>query len=248
MIAKKMKKYFTFFYRYKINNYHGVSYHEITDHRQKEMFTSYGKSTMIKVFLFCFFIVAAALFFPLWAKIALLLTAGVVILFTLYFFRDPTRKSPAEPRAILAPADGKILLVQQHEHSVLGKSATLVSIFMSPFNVHVNRIPLSGTVTHLRYAPGQFLMAFDAKSMESNERMEIGIDNGMIAVFFNQVSGFLARRIVCALHSGETVKAGERFGMIKFGSRVDLIFPPSVSVVVQPGQITRAGETILARY
>jgi len=243
-----MKIYFTFFYRYKINNYHGGSYHEITDHRQKEMFTPYGKSTMIKIFLLCFLIGAGALLFPLWARISLLLTAGIAILFTLYFFRDPKRNIPAEPRAILAPADGKILLVQQHDHNVLGKSSTLVSIFMSPFNVHVNRIPLSGKVIHLRYSPGQFLMAFDARSMESNERMEIGIDNGEIELFFNQVSGFLARRIVCKLQSGETVKAGERFGMIKFGSRVDLIFPSSVSVVVQPGQITRAGETILARY
>ena len=212
------------------------------------MFTSYGNSTMTKVFIMSLLISAAALLFPIWLRIVFLLTACTAMLFTLYFFRDPDRKIPDENRTVLAPADGKILLVQQHVQKSSGKSVTLISIFMSPFNVHVNRIPLSGTVTHLRYAPGQFLMAFDAKSMESNERMEIGIDNGMIAVFFNQVSGFLARRIVCALHSGETVKAGERFGMIKFGSRVDLIFPPSVSVVVQPGQITRAGETILARY
>ncbi len=212
------------------------------------MFTSYGNSTMTKVFLMCILMSAAALLFPFWAKITIIFIVGIAIVFTLYFFRDPNRKIPDENRTVLAPADGKILLVQPHIHKVTGKSTTLVSIFMSPFNVHVNRIPLSGRVTHLRYSPGKFLMAFDQKSMESNERMEIGIDNGEIEVFFNQVSGFLARRIVCSLHTGDTVTMGNRFGMIKFGSRVDLILPLSASVLVQPGQITRAGETILARY
>ena len=203
---------------------------------------------MTKVFFICLIISAAALFFPFWVKITLLLIVGITIVFTLYFFRDPNRNIPDENRTVLAPADGKILLVQPHVHKVTGKSSTLVSIFMSPFNVHVNRIPLSGKVTHLQYCPGKFLMAFDPKSMESNEKMELGIDNGEIEVFFNQVSGFLARRIVCSLHTGETVTMGDRFGMIKFGSRVDLILPLSASVLVQPGQLTLAGETILARY
>jgi len=212
------------------------------------MFTSYGNSTMTKVFIISLLISAAALLIPFWPRIVFLITAGTAILFTLYFFRDPNRKIPDENRTVLAPADGKILLVQKHDHQGSGKSSTLVSIFMSPFNVHVNRIPISGKVIHLRYCPGTFLMAFDPRSKESNEQMEIGIDNGEIEVFFNQVSGFLARRIVCALHSGETVQAGERFGMIKFGSRVDLFLPPSLSILVKAGQITRAGETILARY
>ncbi|MCX6179730.1 MAG: phosphatidylserine decarboxylase [Chlorobiales bacterium] len=212
------------------------------------MFTLYGRSTIIKVLFLSLLLSAPALFFPFWARIAIFFITASIVLFTLYFFRDPKRKVPDETRIILAPADGKILLVQQHDHKVTGKSSTLVSIFMSPFNVHVNRIPLSGKVTHLRYCPGQFLMAFDNRSMESNEKMEIGIDNGEIQVLFNQISGFLARRIVCALTNGETVKAGEKFGMIKFGSRVDVILPPSASVLVKPGQVTLAGETILARY
>ena len=212
------------------------------------MFTSYGNSTMIKVFSMCFLTSAAALFLPFWARIAFMLIAGIAILFTLYFFRDPHRNIPKDNRTVLSPADGKVLLVQPHVNKVTGKSSTLVSIFMSPFNVHVNRIPLSGKVTHLRYSPGKFLMAFDPRSMESNEKMEIGIENGDIEVFFNQVSGFLARRIVCSLHTDETVTMGERFGMIKFGSRVDVILPSSASVQVQPGQLTCAGETILARY
>ena len=212
------------------------------------MLTSYGYSTMIKVFLLCMILSAAAMMFPTGAQIAILLTVGITLLFTLYFFRDPKRTTPDEKRVILAPADGKIILVQPYAESTSTNQQTLVSIFMSPFNVHVNRIPLTGKVTHLRYCPGKFLMAFDNKSMESNERMEIGIDNGEIEVLFSQVSGFLARRIVCTLQRGEIARIGKRFGMIKFGSRVDLILPPSAKVNVRPGQKTRAGETIIARY
>ena len=212
------------------------------------MLTSYGYSTITKVLILSMILGATAMLFPLWATMVILLAVGATILFTLYFFRDPKRTTPEEPRIILAPADGKVILVQPYSKSSSANPPTLVSIFMSPFNVHVNRIPISGKVTHLRYCPGQFLMAFDHKSMESNERMEIGIDNGEIEVQFSQVSGFLARRIVCMLRSGEMVKIGKRFGMIKFGSRVDLILPPSAKVAVQPGQITRAGETVIARY
>ena len=204
------------------------------------MFTSYGYSTIIKTLLLCMALGAAAMIFPFGAEIVLLLTAASTLLFTLYFFRDPKRKTPDEKRVIVAPADGKILLVQKHAENASGKPSMLVSIFMSPFNVHVNRVPLSGKVTHLRYRSGQFLMAFDPRSMESNEKME--------EVRFSQISGFLARRIVCQLQKGESVTIGKRFGMIKFGSRVDIILPPSATVLVQPGQRTRAGETILARY
>jgi phosphatidylserine decarboxylase len=212
------------------------------------MVTSFGYSTVIKMLLLCMAISAAAMIFPPVAQITFLLTAATALLFTLYFFRDPKRKTPDEKRIIVAPADGKILLVQKHTETVSGKPSMLVSIFMSPFNVHVNRIPLGGKVTHLRYHSGQFLMAFDPRSVESNEKMEIGISNGEIEVRFSQVSGFLARRIVCQLQKGESVTIGKRFGMIKFGSRVDLILPPSATVLVQPGQKTRAGETIIARY
>ena len=212
------------------------------------MLTSYGYSTMIKVFLLCMVLNAVAMLFPSGAQIAIFLISGISLLFTLYFFRDPKRTTPDEKRVILAPADGKIILIQPHGQDTSANHQTLVSIFMSPFNVHVNRVPLTGKITHLHYYPGKFLMAFDNKSMESNERMEIGIDNGEIEVRFAQVSGFLARRIICTLRSGEIVKIGKRFGMIKFGSRIDLILPSSVKVAVQPGQKTRAGETIIARY
>ncbi|WP_076791753.1 phosphatidylserine decarboxylase [Chlorobium sp. KB01] len=206
------------------------------------MFTPYGYSTMIKALLICMLCSGAALFFPPGVKITLLIATTSFSLFTLYFFRDPERKAPNEQRIILAPADGRILLVQKQ------KGSTLVSIFMSPFNVHVNRIPISGRVTKVNYKPGHFLMAFDNRSMESNEKMEIGIDNGEISVLFSQISGFLARRIVCPLQRDEQVTIGNRFGMIKFGSRVDITLPPGAAVEVQVGQKSVAGRTILARY
>jgi phosphatidylserine decarboxylase len=174
--------------------------------------------------------------------------SAAVIIFTLYFFRDPERRIPLDQQVIVAPADGKILLIQPLDHAFTGNDSTLVSIFMSPFNVHVNRIPLDGTIVHLRYVPGKFLMAFDNRSMESNEKMEIGIDNGSLRVLFIQVAGFLARRIVCPLHRNESVLSGKRFGMIKFGSRVDMILPAAVKIMVQSGQKTCAGETIIGRY
>lgn len=215
---------------------------EITAPRQKNMFTPYGYSTITKVLLLSLLSIGAALFFPTGVRIAFFLAVAFFILFTLYFFRDPERKAPDEERIILAPADGKILLVQKQ------KENTLVSIFMSPFNVHVNRIPISGTVTKVNYKPGQFLMAFDNRSMECNEKMELGIQNGEITLLFSQVSGFLARRIVCPLQEGEHVTIGNRFGMIKFGSRVDLILPSNANVEVLVGQKSVAGRTILARY
>jgi len=219
-----------------------------SSNRDNKMLTSYGYSTMIKVLILAMVLSAAAVLFPTWAEMTILVALGAIILFTLYFFRDPERSIPNEQRVILAPADGKIILVQPYKQSCSSSPLTLISIFMSPFNVHVNRIPVSGKVTHLRYCPGKFLMAFDHQSTENNERMEIGIDNGEIEVRFSQVSGFLARRIVCTLQSGEMVKIGKRFGMIKFGSRVDLILPASAKVAVQRGETTRAGETVIARY
>jgi phosphatidylserine decarboxylase len=212
------------------------------------MVTPYGNSNIIKVFLFCLLLDAAALLLPGQASTAAVLASSCFLLFTFYFFRDPNRNIPDDERVILAPADGKIILVQEHHDSFTGGPSTLISIFMSPFNVHVNRIPVDGKVTFLRYRPGLFHMAFDHRSMENNEKMEIGIDNGSVRVLFSQVSGFLARRIVCTLQEGDTVRAGKRFGMIKFGSRVDVILPSSVTILVRPGLKTRAGETVLAKY
>jgi phosphatidylserine decarboxylase len=171
----------------------------------------------------------------------------LVLLFTLNFFRDPERNVPADERLVLAPADGKVVLVAPvREDEYLKGDGTQVSIFMSPLDVHVNRFPISGTVGYFKYIPGEYLVAFDDKSSLRNERTVIGVENGKIRVLFKQIAGFIARRIVAEVKEGDRVAAGERFGMIRFGSRVDVIVSRGLTVKISPGDRTVAGETVLA--
>lgn len=207
--------------------------------------TSYGTGSVVTTAIVCTIIAGAGLLLHSAGGATLAAAAVLYLLFSLFFYRDPERSSPADPDAIIAPADGKVLLIRPVDHPLTGEPSTLVSIFMSPFNVHVNRIPSSGRVSHLRYHKGKFLMAFDHRSMTDNERMEIGLDCRFGTLWFCQVSGFLARRIVCRLEEGQAVTAGKRFGMIKFGSRVDIVLPRSVSVRVTEGMKTLAGETVI---
>lgn len=210
------------------------------------MLSPYGRSTLLKTFLLCALFAVTGLFFPGPVKILPSAIAAVFFLFSLYFFRDPPRTPPHEPNAILAPADGRILLIKKISHPFTGEESTLISIFMSPFNVHINRIPMSGRIELLTYHQGKYLMAFDHESMNNNERMEIGLENSGFRIFFIQVAGFFARRIVCNLEIGEQVQAGNSFGMIKFGSRLDVIVPADARLVVFERQKTLAGETVLA--
>jgi len=205
----------------------------------------YGTGSVVKTAIFCIVIFIAGIFLPQPGGSILAVAALLFLLFTLYFYRDPKRAAPAEPGLVIAPADGKIVLKQTVDHPITGPNSTLVSIFMSPFNVHVNRIPVDGTVRDLQYHEGKFLMAFDHRSMSDNERMEITLDTAAGPVWFSQVSGFVARRIVCHLEAGQEVTRGKRFGMIKLGSRVDIALPASVQVTVLEGMKTTAGETVL---
>jgi phosphatidylserine decarboxylase len=167
--------------------------------------------------------------------------------FTLVFFRDPARSSPAGANLVLSPADGKVVLVQDVvEDEFIKGEGVQVSIFMSPLNVHVNRYPVSGTVGYFRYFPGEFLVAFDDKASARNERTHIGVENPKARLLFKQIAGFVARRIVADLKEGDRAVAGEKFGMIRFGSRVDVIMPRNVTVKVKVGEKTVAGETVLA--
>jgi phosphatidylserine decarboxylase len=180
-------------------------------------------------------------------KVPLVTLLALFLLFTLYFFRDPERQTPVNPSSVIAPADGKIILIApvQDEEYIKG-DAIQVSIFMSPLNVHVNRFPITGTVGYFKYFPGEFLVAFDEKASLRNERTHIGVENGRVKVLFKQIAGFVARRIVAPLKAGDTAVQGERFGMIKFGSRVDVIMPAGVDLRVKLGDVTVAGETVLA--
>ena len=180
-------------------------------------------------------------------KIVMLALLLGLFLFTLNFFRDPERATPAGDNLIIAPADGKVVQVgTTRDDEYLKDEAMQVSIFMSPLNVHVNRYPISGRVAYFRHIPGEYLVAFDDKSSLRNERTHIGIENGKFRVLFKQIAGFVARRIIAEVREGAAVTAGARFGMIRFGSRVDVLLPKSAVVKVKPGDITSAGETVIA--
>jgi len=180
-------------------------------------------------------------------KAAVLLISILFAFFVLYFFRDPARISPVGDHLILSPADGKIVHVgSARDPDYLNLESAQISIFLSPLDVHVNRIPISGKVRYLRHVGGEYLVAFHDKASEKNERTVIGIDNGKFKVLVRQVAGFVARRIVCNLKVDDDVKAGERFGMIKFGSRVDVLVPTEADIKVEVDDRVVAGETVLA--
>lgn len=214
------------------------------------MLTKYGYTTIGFVTILSFILLAVSFFISsLPLRILLLVIAVAAMAFTLYFFRDPQRKPPGNNLQIVSPADGKVLLIKKvFEEKFLNAECLQVSIFMSPFNVHVNRIPVDGRAVYLEYIPGEYLMAFDDKASEKNERNLIGIEGEKGKVLFSQVAGFVARRIVCDLQEGQQVHQGERFGMIKFGSRVDVIVPQQWSTSVKEGDIVRAGETVLFEW
>src|ERR1035437_7076217 len=179
-------------------------------------------------------------------KYSLLVFALLLFLFTLNFFRDPNRNTPDKENIVVSPADGKVLFIKEVDDNkyIMGK-AKQISIFMSPLNVHVNRIPISGKVEYLKYHQGKYLAAFEDKASEVNERSEFGINSKYGKIFFTQVAGFIARRIVYDIKEGDTVHQGDRFGMIKFGSRVDVIVPFNWHEKVKKDDKVTAGETIL---
>lgn len=181
----------------------------------------------------------------------LLVALGVLVAgFTLWFFRDPARTPPVGADSLLlAPADGKVVeIVEEHEPLYLDGPSKRVSIFLSPLNVHVNRSPATGTVEYERYVPGDYLVAWHPKASEKNERSEIGLRHvSGVPVLFKQIAGAVARRIVYDAPVGKSMGAGERFGIVKFGSRMDVAVPPHVELDVEIGQRTVAGETVIGR-
>ena len=214
------------------------------------MFTKYGYNTMGIVFIVVFVLIAISIFLDNnFIRVPLLLLSAFLVVFTLNFFRDPERRVPNKSNVVVSPADGRVLFVKDvlDEKFINGK-AKLVSIFMSPLNVHVNRIPISGKVEYVKYIQGEYLAAFEDKASERNERNEIGITSPDGKVFFTQIAGFVARRIISDLKVGDSVNIGNRFGMIKFGSRVDIIVPEQGQVKVKKDDNVTAGETILFEY
>jgi phosphatidylserine decarboxylase len=178
-----------------------------------------------------------------WVAAAVLILAVLV----LNFFRDPERLIPSDPDAIVSPADGRV--VEIHEESFDGRPVRRVSIFMSPFDVHVNRSPITGVIEGVRYQKGVFHLASEARASVENEQNVFAVRGpdpvGVVVV--KQIAGVLARRIVFWKKSGDTLERGERFGLIKFGSRVDVLLDPAAEIRVRVGEHVRAGSTTLAR-
>ena len=194
--------------------------------------------------------VIAALTLPQWLAFVVYAVALFLLAFMLYFFRDPDRQIPGDPDALVSPADGKVVQIRQVKEPIYMKEeATQVSIFLSPIDVHVNRVPASGTIEYVKYHPGVYLMAWDERASSMNERADFGLlhESGT-KIFFRQITGFLARRIVYHIGEAEKVTAGQRFGMMKFGSRMDILVPNDMKIHVKEGDRTVAGESIIARF
>ena len=170
---------------------------------------------------------------------------GIVLfclaLFVGFFFRDPDRRIPAEPNAIVSPADGKIVRIEADE------KGSMLSIFLSVFNVHVNRAPIGGVITKRNHERGRFLVAYDDRASVENERLELCI-SGDRELTFRLIAGIVARRIVVWKQQGESVEKGDRIGLIRFGSRVDILLPPACEVQVKEGDRVSGGSSILAYW
>ncbi len=185
-----------------------------------------------------------------WIYFFCVLPAGLVG-FCMFFFRDPKRSVPSSPEVVVAPADGKITeITQVDEDSYLGTSARKLGIFLSLLNVHLNRAPYSGTVEYLKYKPGKFLNAGNPESSRVNESNAIGIVTDRCKMLMRQISGVIARRIVCKLSEGDRIDTGQKIGMIKFGSRTELYVPldADFELQVEVGQKVKAGETVIGVF
>jgi phosphatidylserine decarboxylase len=184
--------------------------------------------------------------FGLW-PVALLL--AVVAIWVIAFFRDPVRDGERGDNVLIAPADGKVVsVIDIDEPQVIGGPARRISIFMNVFNVHVNRYPVSGSIVYRHYQKGQFGHAGREKAALENEHSDVGIAARLGTVLTRQIAGSVARRIVTDGDTGAAVQQGERMGLIRFGSRVDVFVPPGATVTVKEGDVTQAGVTVIARW
>lgn len=167
--------------------------------------------------------------------------------FFLFFFRDPERRPTVGANEVVAPADGRVLVAGPADPGAAPPGTwQQVSIFLSPMDVHVNRVPASGRVTRVDFTRGRFLPAYRREAAASNERSEIWIDHGGQTIVARQIVGILARRVVCRVEAGAEVHAGDRFGIMKFGSRMDVFLPATATLTVKVGQSVRGGETVIA--
>jgi len=194
-------------------------------------------------------VVVVSFFFPGSRGFWYLLTAAIILFILIVrFFRFPAREPNIDSTAVIAPADGKIVIVKQvYEGEFLKRECIQVSVFMNVFNVHINWFPVKGLVKYYKYHPGRYLVAMHPKSSEKNERTTIVVENERGIVLFRQIAGYLARRIVCYAKEGEMTDQGDQAGFIKFGSRVDLFLPLDARIQVTKGQKVKGRQTVIAK-
>ncbi len=207
-----------------------------------------GKTIILSsIAVFLVFVVLSAVF----GCVALILACGLLfiwVLLVLHFFRDPDRHTPQQDRTVISPADGKVISIGVSSSDPVNPPGVRLSIFMSPLNVHVNRAPVEGTIRKVEHKNGRFLSAFKPEAERENERTIVHLDTIWGIIAFSQVAGFLARRIVFHPKQGDHVLTGQRIGMIRFGSRVDVYLPKTFDFKVGVGQRVTAGETILGEF
>ena len=173
----------------------------------------------------------------------------IIAIWVIAFFRDPVREGPRGDKLVIAPADGKVIsIVPMAESTFVGGQATRISIFMNVFNVHVNRYPIDGIVEHRDYKSGSFFNAAAEKASAENEQASVGLKTGYGRVLVRQIAGLVARRIVTDGAKGDSVRQGDRMGLIRFGSRVDVFVPEGVQIRTKVGDNTKAGQTIIAEW
>ena len=171
---------------------------------------------------------------------------ALLLIFIVFFFRDPDRIIPKGENLVLSVGDGKVVVIEEVSFPDLSEDKFMqVSVFLSVFDVHVNRVPVSGTVHEVKYFPGKFLAAWNEKASLDNEQSLISVDTGEKRVYFKQIAGLIARRIVYDLKPGQIVDAGDRFGLIRFGSRVDILLPMDTEIIVKLGDAVKGGETVI---
>jgi phosphatidylserine decarboxylase len=209
-----------------------------------------GYGLIAMSFLFCVLLSGTAYFFdaPTWLQGFVYLLCAVFWILIVQFFRNPKRNTPVNPKHVIAPADGKVVVIEETEENEYFKDKRLqVSIFMSPLNVHVNRFPVAGRVEYVKYHPGLYLVAWHPKSSTENERTTVVVKTAAgQPVLFRQIAGALARRIKYYCKEGDNAEQGAEMGFIKFGSRVDIFLPLGTKIYPELNQLVRGGETIIA--
>ena len=189
-------------------------------------------------------VLSGVAFLAHWILVAILLLCLAAFVF--YFFRDPERAIPSEPGAVVSPADGRVVVVTDEDYA--GRPGKRISIFLAIWNVHVNRSPAAGTILKMDYRPGKFLAAMMARASTENEQNVISLSTASGEMVFKQIAGLIARRVVCWKKAGDIVMRGERIGLVRFGSRVDLWVPRDAEILVTLGDNVKGGSSVLARW